>query len=222
MHRIQPKPVEAVLAQPVQRISDGEVAHLRHAIVDGAAPGCLGVGKEGWRIAAEVISFRPEVIIHHVEKHHQPAQMGLIDQRLEIVGTPIAAVRRIPQHAVIAPIARAGEIRQRHQLQRGNPGRHQMIELADHGAVAAFRREGADMGLEQHRLLPRPSAPLGGAPAISAVIDHLARTRNIVGLKRGGRVGHVDFVIDAELVACAGLDAGYFGGKPAVFAAPHR
>ena len=91
------------------------------------------------------------MIVDDVEKHHQPAKMRFIDQRLEIVGPSIGAVRRIPQDAVIAPVAPAGEIRQRHQFQCGDSGCHEMIEPADHGAVGTFRCEGADMGFEHAR-----------------------------------------------------------------------
>src|SRR5205814_6341658 len=44
---------------------------------------------------------------------------------------------------------------------------------------------------------------------------------NIFGLKRRGRIGHVDLVIDPEFVARAGLHAGDVGGKPAFVAALH-
>ena len=54
------------------------------------------------------------------------------------------------------------------------------------------------------------------------MIDHLARTENVVGLKRGRRVGDVDLVVDAEFVAGAGRGAGNLGGEPAVIAARHR
>ena len=73
-------------------------------------------------------------------------------------------IGRIPQHAVIAPISRAGEIGKRHQFERGDSGRDQMIELADHGAIGAFRRKGADMAFEDHRLVPGPPAPVGCFP----------------------------------------------------------
>ena len=100
-------------------------------VIDRAAPGSLRFREEGRRIAAEVISLGPEMIVDHVEKHHQPAQMGFVDQRLEIVRPSIGAVGRVPQHAVIAPVARAGEIGERHQFQRGDAGSHQMVELVD-------------------------------------------------------------------------------------------
>ena len=202
---IEPQPVEAIVAQPGQRILDRKGADFRHAIIDRAAPGRLRFGEEGRRIAAEIIPLGAEMVIDDVEKHHQPAQMRLVDQRLEIVGPAIGAVGRVPQHAVIAPVARAGEIRQRHQFQRGDAGLCEMIEPVDHGAIGAFLGEGADMGLEDHGLLPRPPAPVRGAPWIGLVIDHLARAEDVFGLKGRRRIGHVDLVIDAEFVARAGL-----------------
>ncbi len=174
VHCVQAQPVEAIFAQPIQHILDREGAHLRHPVIDGAAPGRLCFRKEARRISAEVISLGAEVIIDHVEQYHQPAQMRLINQGLEIVGASIGTVRRIPQHAVIAPITRPCEICQRHQFQRGDTGGHQMIELADHGTVGAIRCEGADMAFEHDGFLPRASAPVRSAPLVGAVIDHFA------------------------------------------------
>jgi len=45
-----------------------------------------------------------------------------IDKRLEILRPAIGAVGRIEQHAVIAPVTAAREIRNRHQLDRGQAG----------------------------------------------------------------------------------------------------
>ena len=103
------KPVEAVFVEPVKRVLDREGAHLRHAVVDRAAPGRLRFGEKGRRIAAEIISFRAEVVIDDVEKHHQPAQMRLVDQKLQVVRPAIGAVGCVPQHAVIAPVAQAAK-----------------------------------------------------------------------------------------------------------------
>ena len=105
VHGIEPQPVEAEFVQPVQRILDGEGAHLRDPVVDRAAPGGLRFREEVGCITAEVITLGAEMIVDHVEKHHQPAQMGFVDQGFEILRPSIGAVGRVPQHAVIAPIA---------------------------------------------------------------------------------------------------------------------
>src|ERR1700731_2343845 len=95
-----------------------------------------------------------------------------------------------------------------------------MIELAGHGAVAALRREGADMGFDQHGFLPWTPAPVRCAPPVARVIDHFARARHIVGLKGGSRIRDVDLVVDAEFVARAGRHARQVDAEPAVLAAP--
>src|ERR1700682_4618509 len=94
-----------------------------------------------------------------------------------------------------------------------------MINPVDHGAVGAFARKSADMGLKHHGLVPGPAAPAGSAPWIGGVIDHLARAGDSLGLESGGRIGDVDLVVDAEFVARTGLHAGNLGGEPAIFAA---
>ncbi len=221
MHRIQPQPVKTVLAQPVQRVFDREGAHLRHAVIDRAAPRRLRLGKERWRIAAEVIPLGTEVIVDHVEEHHHSAQMRRVDQGFQIVGAAIGAVGRVPQHAVIAPVARSRKIRQRHQFQSGDSGGGEMIESFDHGAVAAVRHEGADMGFDQYGFMPRPTAPVRRPPSVVGMIDHLARPRDVVRLKGGGWIRHIDLVVDPESVARAGFHAGDIGGKPAIIAASH-
>ncbi|MHC2695560.1 hypothetical protein ACVME9_008051 [Bradyrhizobium liaoningense] len=219
---IQPQAVEAVVAEPGQRVLDGKGSRLRHAIVDRTAPRRVRIGEECRRIAAEVVSFRAEMIVDHVEKHHQPAQMSLVDQRLQVFGPAIGAVGRIPQHAVIAPAAAAREIGQRHQFERSDAGRRQMVELVDHGTVGALGREGADMSLDQHRLFPGTAAPFARAPYEGVVIDHLARAEHVLGLEGRSRIRHVDLVVDPELVGTAGREAGDLGDVPAILPALHR
>ena len=58
---------------------------------------CVGIGSEKFRrVVLEEISFRPKVIVDDVEKSHKPAAMRGIDQRLEIVWTPVHGIRREP------------------------------------------------------------------------------------------------------------------------------
>ena len=101
------------------------------------------------RIAAEIIPFRPEVVVDDVEKHHQAALVRGVDQRLEIFRPAIGAVRREEQHAVVAPVPAAGKIGDRHQLDRGEARLGDMVELVDRGAKRAVARERADMQLEK-------------------------------------------------------------------------
>src|SRR3954454_6275998 len=110
MYGVQPKPVEAIFVQPVQRILDGVRADFRYAVIDRAAPWSLRFGKEIRSVAGQIVSLGSEVIVDDVEEHHQSSQMRLIDQGLEIVGPAINAVGCVPQDAIVSPIARACEI----------------------------------------------------------------------------------------------------------------
>src|SRR5690242_2703973 len=97
-----------------------------------------------------------------------------------------------------------------------------MVELADHGAVAAFAREGADMAFDQHGLVPRPAPPIGRLPLKARMVDHFARPVNVFRLEVRRRVRDVDPVIDAEFVAGTGFYSRNIDGEPAIAAARHR
>ncbi|MNI77484.1 hypothetical protein D3C73_1337810 [compost metagenome] len=68
----------------------------------------------------QVIAIGPEVVVDHVENHRQTEAMGGVDQVLELLGRTIGGLGRIQQHPVVAPIALAGKLRDRHQLDRGD------------------------------------------------------------------------------------------------------
>ena len=219
---VEPQPIETIIAQPRDGVLDRVCARLRLHVIDRDAPRRLVFGEELRRIEAEVISVRPEMIIDDVEKHHQAALMRGVDQRLEIVRAAIGTVGRIPQHAVIAPIARARKIRQRHQFERCESRRDEIVQPVDHRRIGAFLGEGADMGFDQHRLLPRPAAPIRCAPCVSPVVDDLARAGDVVGLEARSGIGHLGLAIDLESIARTGFDARHFRAVPAVLAARQR
>ena len=85
------------------------------------------------------------------------------------------------------------------------PVAFEMVELVDHGAIGALAREGADMGFEHDGFVPRPAAPVFRAPAIRRDRSPRSGRTTSSGWKRGGRIGHVDLVVDPELVARAGV-----------------
>jgi hypothetical protein len=77
----------------------------------------------------QVVALRAEVVVDDVEQHHQPAGVGGVDQRLEVLragrsGCPA----RTAEHAVVAPVARAGEVGDRHQLDGGDAELDEVVE----------------------------------------------------------------------------------------------
>src|SRR5260370_39894451 len=103
-----------------------------------------------------------------------------LDQRLEIFGPPIGAVRRKGQHAVVAPVALAGEVGKRHQLYRRNAMLAQVAEFRGGAGVSALRRESPDVQLVDHRLLPRPVVPARVLPRIAAPSGPPPRPRGLL------------------------------------------
>ena len=130
------QPVEMKLFQPVERVVNHEVAHLPAAltvVVDRRAPrGVMAIGEERFGIGVEIIALRPEVVVHHVQQHHHAAHVRLLDEVLEIVGAAVSRVGREGQNAVVSPIALAGKVRQRHQLDRGYAQIRQIIQPLFH------------------------------------------------------------------------------------------
>ena len=212
VHGIQAQAVKAVVAQPHQGVLDEELAHLRATEVDGCAPGGLPVfAEERAGVLVQVIAVRAEVVVHHIDQHHQPVAMCLVDQRTQLLGAAIGVLRRIGQHAVVTPVALAGELPQRHQFDGTDAQFGQPRQLPGDPGVAI---EQADMQLLYDRLVPGPALP-GVSPGIAGYIHHLARPLHAIGLIARGRVGHLQCTVDTVVVTVTGLARGH-AGEPAI------
>src|SRR6185437_10213587 len=103
MHGIQPQSIEVKLAQPVQRVRAEELPHRGAALgieIDRSAPGrVVPLVEELWRVERQVVALRAEVVIDHIEQHHQPARVGGVNQRLEVLGPSVAGIRSKWQRA---------------------------------------------------------------------------------------------------------------------------
>ncbi len=188
VHRVEAQPIEPVLHQPGQHIAGEIAAHFRAMEVDRRSPrGLLVLSEELRRVAVQVISIGAEMIIHHVEKDHQAEPVGGIDQRLQLVRRAIGAVRGVGQHAVVTPVVSAGEIIDRHQLDRRDAKLLQPRQSLGDTGKSAHR---ADMQLIQHGFAPWPPTPIPVPPHITSRIHHHARPVHIIRLKPRGGIGH--------------------------------
>ncbi len=91
LHRIQPQAVEVILANPVQRVLHYVAAHMlaaRGIVVHRLSPWRFVVRREVRTEVAQVIAFRAEMVVNHVENHRQPAAMRGIDESLKASGPP--------------------------------------------------------------------------------------------------------------------------------------
>ena len=104
---IQAQAVEMKLLEPHPDVVKHEVANrvaARTVIIDGGAPGRLvTVGKVRPELA-EVIRFGTEVVVNDVEEDGQSMAMASVDQPLQPVRTAVSVLRRVREHAVVAPV----------------------------------------------------------------------------------------------------------------------
>ena len=116
-----------------------------------AAPhGVCDVGaEEARRIGGEIVPVRPEVVVDDVEEDHQAEAVRGVDQGLQIVGRAIGGVGREGQHAVVAPVALAREIVDRHELDGGDAELSQVGQPRGDTGEAA---QAAGMQLVEHGL----------------------------------------------------------------------
>ena len=222
MNGVEPQAVEAIARQPVQRIADCEGASLRSAKVDGVPPRRMRGREQSRCVAMEIIPFGAEMIVDDVEKDHKSARVRGVDQGPQIVRAAIGAVRRVEQHAVIAPVAPSREVGDRHQFDGGQAGLDDVVELVDCRTKRAAGRECPDMKLKNGRFLPRPSKPFVGPPFETIVIDDLARPEHILRLVVRCRIRDLDLAIDAILVKSARAGFGYRGFVPTCGLCLHR
>jgi hypothetical protein len=158
---VEPQTVHAELREPVERVLDEEAPHGALRVVDPGAPRRVPGGvEERRRVGVEVIPLRSEVVVDHVEKHHEPPRVRGVDKRPQVVRSAVGGMRGIGQDAVIAPAAVARELRHRHDLDGGETRLHQRVKTIDRGAEGALGGECADVQLADHGLLPRASHPV--------------------------------------------------------------
>ncbi len=219
VHGVEAQAVEAVFHQPVERVLGEEAAHLGPAEIDGGAPGRGDVGAEEARgIGGEIVPVRPEVVVDDVEEDHQAEAVRGVDQGLQIVGRAIGGVGREGQHAVIAPVALAGEIVDRHELDGGDAELSQVGQPRGDTGEAA---QAAGMQLVEHGFRPFAAAPVRMPPAIGARIDDQAGIVHVAALSARRRIGHGQPVGQPIAIARPG-PACRLGVEPALGIARHR
>jgi hypothetical protein len=210
--RVHAQPVEAVLLDPVERVVDEEIAHGARALaveVDRGTPGRLvGVVEERACVLAEVVPLGPEVVVDDVQQHHEAARMRGLDEFLQVAGKAVGRVGRERQHAVVAPVAPSGAIRDRHELDRGHAELGEVVEPLAGGVQSARVRERAQVQLVEHRLVPGPPVPLDVVPRVRARIDHDAGSVHVPGIEARCRIGDHEVVAHAEGVGRSGTDLG--------------
>ncbi len=113
MHRVKAQPVDVKLVEPIAGIGEDEVAdHARPLVIEvdrGSPRSCVLLrGKR--RVDVHIVPLGPEVVVDHVDEHHEVAGVSFIHQRLEVLGPAVGRIRRKQMHAVVAPVPATGEV----------------------------------------------------------------------------------------------------------------
>ncbi len=226
MDGVEPQAVEVIVADPIPGVLHHELAEgaaVLAVVVQGVAPGGLvAAGEGGRRHGRQHVPVRPEVVVDHVEQHHQAAGVGGVHQGFEVLGPAIGAVRGEGKDPVIAPVARAREISHRHDLDAGDAEIRQVVQACDGGAEGPLRGEGPKVQLIEHRLAPGPAAPSRVGPGEGGRVDDFAGAMHVLGLEPRGRIGDQPAVRQLEPVARPGRGQGDVHRTPAVLQRLHR
>ncbi len=208
---VETQDVDVEIGQPMERVVAEVTSHLVRAgaiEVDRLAPGGRVPIGEVRAIVGEVVSLGAEVVVDDVERDGDPVPMGRVDEFLQSLGTAVARLRRIGEDAVVSPIAIAGELRHRHELDRVDAETGQVGKLGDDPLEGAFGCERPDVQLVQHQAPEIDAAKMPIGPGERTGGDDARGSVNAVRLRARARVRTFRSSVEDEHVV---------GGVPRVF-----
>ncbi len=109
---------------------------------------------------AQIIAFIAKMVVDHVQHHAQADCMRGIHQTLEPVRTAITGLHGVRRNAVIAPVTRARESCNRHDLNHGDAEFFEIRQSGDSCVERAFRRERANVEFVNYVVAQRQAAPM--------------------------------------------------------------
>lgn len=213
MDGVEPQCIHAARVEPPERAPDEEPPDLVRAgsvEVERPSPRRVVPIREVRTERVEVVPLRPEVVVHHVEHDGEAARVAGVHQTPEPVRSAVRALCRVGADAVIPPVARAGKLRDRHELDRRDAQVAQLVQLRDRGVERALGRERADVQLIDHITMQRKTDPLFGLPLEFARHD---LRRPVHALRLGARGGIRERVAAFEREPVAGARRHVVGDK---------
>ena len=196
-------------------------SRLRAVEIHRRTPGrAVSPGEIGTELR-EVVSFRSEMVVNHVEHHGKAEPVAGVDQALEARRTAVRVLRGERVHAVVAPVAVSGKLRHGHDLESGDAQRGEPGELPDGGVERAFGRKGPDVHLVENVLFERQAFPSGGLP-VELRRNDLGSGVDAIRLEARCGVGTLGAPVEAEAVARLLLHIFDHGGEIAAGLAAHR
>ena len=225
VHRIEAKRIDVELVHPVACVLDDEAAYLvavGAVVVHCRPPRCAVCIREVRAVLGEVVPLGADVIVDDVERHREPGRVRGVDQALEGVGASVAVLRREELHAIVAPVPRAGKLRDGHQLDDGDSEIAKLREPRDDRVEGSFGSEGPDVELVDDEVGHLESRPLAVRPRERIRIDYARRAVDAVRLRSRHGIGSLVAAVDTIRVVVAGLRARDRRGEDASLIAHER
>ena len=196
--RVQPQAVEVEVAHPPLGALADPLAHgvaLLVVDVEARAPRrVVLLVKYGPKASNACGPGRADVVVDDVEDHRQAERVRGVDELLQAVRPAVGGLGRAQVDAVVAPAVRAGELRDRHHLDRRHAELGERLQMRDRAFEGPLGRERADVQLVDDAVgqVRRPEVAVGpleaesgrppararaGRPAASASTDRAAPRR---------------------------------------------
>jgi hypothetical protein len=209
VHGVDAQRIDVKLVDPLQRVVDekpADVVAVRSVEVERQTPRRLVPVGEVRAVLREVVPLGTEVVVDDVEYKGQPARVAGIDQALEAQRPTVRVLRRSDVRPVVAPVAAAGELRNRQQSDDGDPEVAQCVESRNDRFEGSLVGEGADVQLVDDVVLERDAAPPAVMP-LEVLRHHFRRTVRPVRLQARGGIGPLVALDDEEIARTrAGID----------------
>src|SRR6267142_6470175 len=207
MHRIEPERIDVAINDPVERVLNKITAHLvapRTIEIDRLSPRRLiSIGEIRAKLW-EIISFRPEVVVNHVQNHREAASVAGVDEHFQICRAAVGILRGKWINTVVTPVSRAGELRDRHKLDRGDAELGEIIEIGGERGERSRRGETADVKLVDDVIFKRDAAPVLIGPGKFGIHD-CRRAMHSLRLQTRSRIASLIAVFELKKIKIAGL-----------------
>ena len=134
--RVEAQRVDVEVDEPLRDALEeigADVVRPRPVEVEGRSPGRLVALGEVRAEGAEDVADRPEVVVDHVEDHREAALVAGVDEALQPGRPPVGVLHREGEDPVVAPVARAGELGHRHDLDGRDPDLDEVVEHPGRG-----------------------------------------------------------------------------------------
>ena len=188
---VEPQRIDMELARPAQRVlheAPSHVVRARPVEVDRLAPRRAIPDGEVRPVVGENVPLRAEVVVHDVEHHREASRMASVDEPLVPLRAAVRVVHGEGEHAVVSPVPRTRELRDRHRLDRGHPQVDKILEVGDDRVERPFAREGPDVQLVDHVVGGRDRPPSAVRPLERGGVEHRGRAVHALRLPPRRRV----------------------------------